>query len=464
MGVDNTKLALAHESYRIKVVEKIRLPTVQDRQQALEKAFYSMAYLNASDVYIDLITDSGSGSMSDTQWAAIMQADEAYIGSRSYQRFVASVSDVTGYPEIIPTHQGRAAENIIIEMLVRKGHYVLSNTFFETTRAHVQKREATPLDLVGEDLWEFNKNTPFKGNFDLEQLAVALERYHEHIPFLLITVVNNTACSSPVSMANIRAASALAKKYQKPVFFDACRFAENAYLIKQLEAGYEHKSIAEIVHEMFSYGDGCYMSAKKDALANIGGFIALKETDFAMRCRELLILNEGFPSYGGLSGRDLEAVAVGMYEGTDEDYLKDRIDQVDYLAQKLIKNAGIVVSQPTGSSGVFLDLQSIYPHLGEDKFPAVTLGCDTYLEGGIRLGAFPFILNGVDIHTGDIAPKNFGFARLAIPRRVYTNSHMDYVAEVMARVKEKAPHSKGYGITYAPDVLTHIFAKFAPLS
>src|SRR5450631_3965530 len=303
------------EPFRTKVVEKLRLPVRAEREVLLQEAFYSPAYLNASDVYVDLVTDSGSGAMSDEQWAGLMRGDEAYVRSRSFLTFEKAVQEVMGFRHVIPTHQGRAAENIVMELMVKPGDIVLSNTHFDTTKAHVEHRQATAIDLVGDWLWDFAEPLPFKGNFDLEKLAVALKQHHQQVPLIIITVLNNFACSSPVSMANIRAVRGLAQQYTIPVFFDACRFAENAYFIKTRESGYEKKSIQEIVHEMLSYGDGCWMSAKKDAIVNVGGFISTNDEAFARRCQEKLVLYEGFYTYGGLARRDLEAIAVGLREG-----------------------------------------------------------------------------------------------------------------------------------------------------
>jgi tryptophanase len=396
--------------------------------------------------------------------------DEAYIRSKSFFRLEATIRDVFRYDHVIPTHQGRAAENIFMELMIdkEKGHkYVLSNTHFDTTAAHVMHRGATPVDLVGDELWRFGEEHPFKGNFDLARLEAALERYHDEVAFVLITVLNNLACSSPVSMENIREVRRLANRYNKQVYFDAARFAENAYFIKTREPGYEHKSIPEIVHEMFDYGDGCWMSAKKDAIVNIGGFIALKGkqeqvADFVRRLQERLVLYEGFMTYGGLAGRDLEAMAIGLREGLDEAYLRHRTGQVAYLA-RLFDEAGIPVSKPAGGSGVFVDVDALYKHLPPDKLPGIAMACDLYLEGAVRAGAIPFHLHTVDAKTGDIVNKDFLLARFALPRRLYTKSHLDYVGKVMARVKERASQNKGYRLVDAPKVLGHFFAKFAPL-
>lgn len=451
------------EPFRIKAVERIRLPSRAEREEILKSAFYSIVHLNSADVFIDLVTDSGTGAMSDEQWAALMRGDEAYFRSRSYGAFERAVQEVTGYPHVIPTHQGRAAENILMELLVKPGDVVLCNAHFDTTRAHVQQRQGLPVDLVGDRLWQYGEAYPFKGDFDLDKLALALARYHARVPFLLITVLNNFACSSPVSMANIRSVKGLADKYGIPVYFDACRFAENAYFIKTREPGYERTPIPEIVREMLSYGSGCWMSAKKDAIVNTGGFLALREEKLARRCQEKLVLYEGFPTYGGLARRDLEAVAVGLREGMDEDYLAHRTGLVAFLGERLQREAGVVISQPVGGSGVFVDVEALYPHLPPEKLPGIAMANDMYLEGGVRVGATVFHMNRVD-EQGEIVEKHFQFARFAVPRRVYTRSHMEYVARVMRRVKERAPENKGYRVVEMPEVLGHFFAKFAPLT
>lgn len=450
------------EPFRIKVAEKIRLLDRKQREEAYRAAFYSPAYLDSKDICIDLVTDSGTGAMSDEQWAGLMRGDEAYIRSRSWFPFEATVRRITGFEHVVPTHQGRAAEKIIAELLIKPGAVVLSNTHFDTTGANVRSRDALAVDLATDDFWSFEKPHPFKGNFDLEKLQVALERYGDRVPLLIITVSNNFACSSPVSMENIRQAKALADKHGVPVFFDACRVAENAYFIQQREPGYADKSIQEIIRETLSYGDGCWMSAKKDAIVNIGGFIATNDETLARRCQERLVMYEGFYTYGGLAGRDLEAIAVGLEEGTDEDYLAHRTGQVEYLAD-LLKRAGAVVSLPAGGSGVFVDVQAMYPHLPAEKLPGIAMCADFYLEGGIRVGALPFPQQTIDVKTGDIVDKVFQFARFAVPRRVYTKAHMDYVGAIAARVVERAASAKGYRIVEYPDILGHYFAKYEPL-
>ncbi|KFE68897.1 tryptophanase [Hyalangium minutum] len=453
------------EPYRVKMVEKVRIPSRSERESILKKAHYSVVHVDSADIFIDVITDSGTGAMSDQQWAGLMKGDEAYMRSRSFIEFERAVQDILGFEHVIPTHQGRAAEHILMELLIKPEDgkdIVLCNTHFDTTRAHVMNRKATPLDLVGDWLWRFEEERPFKGNFDLGKLEAALERYHQRVPFVLITVLNNFACSSPVSMENIRETKRLADRYNIPIYFDICRFAENAYFIKTREKGYQDKSIAEIAREMLSYGRGCWMSAKKDGLVNIGGFIAVHDEKLAMRCKEKLVLYEGFPTYGGLAGRDLEAVAVGLREGIEEPYLAHRTQQIAYLAD-LFEKTGIRVSKPSGGSGVFIDVAGLYSHLPEDKFPAIAFTCDLYLEGAIRGSAYPFPLITIDPKTADITPRVFQFARFAIPRRTYTKGHLDYIATVMARLKEKAPQNKGYKITYSPEVLGHFFSKFEPL-
>jgi tryptophanase len=451
------------EPYRTKVVERIRLLSRAERERVLREAAYSVVHLSSADVFIDLITDSGTGAMSDEQWAGMMRGDEAYMGSRNFFHLEQTVQEILGYRHVIPTHQGRAAEHILMELLVEPGQIVLNNTHFDTTRAHVENRKALPVDLVGDALWDFERAEPFKGNFDLARLRAALEHHHGQVAFIAITVLNNFACSSPVSMANIREVARLAEQWGIAVYFDACRFAENAHFIKAREPGYSDRSIPEIVREMMSYGRGCWMSAKKDGLVNIGGFIAVDDEAFARRCQERLVLYEGFPTYGGLARRDLEAMALGLREVLDEAYLASRVQQVAYLGQ-LFRDAGIIVSLPTGGSGVFIDVASVYPHLPPERLSEIALSCDLYLEGGIRAGAAPFQLNVVDAATGEISPRGFRFARFAIPRRVYGKSHLEYVAKIMARVKANASQSRGYRIVKTSEILPHFFSTFAPIT
>ncbi|HRI50147.1 MAG TPA: tryptophanase [Pseudomonadota bacterium] len=459
---DDAELAALVEPYRTKVVERIRLLSRAERERSLQKAHYSIVHLPASDIYIDLVTDSGTSAMSDQQWAGLMTGDESYMGSRNFVRFEDTVRKLTGYPHVIPTHQGRAAENIVMELLAKPGDLIASNTLFDTTRAHVHNAGARPVDLVGDCLWDFQSEQPFKGNVDLAQLATALAKHHQSMPFLVVTVVNNMAGSSPVAMANIRETRRLADRYGIPLLFDACRFAENAYFIKQREEGYRDKSIREICQEMFSYGHGCWMSAKKDGLVNIGGFIAVQDEALANRCRERLVLYEGFPTYGGLARRDLEAMAIGLEEGVTEEHLQHRIAQVAYLGELIERQAGVTISRPTGGSGVFLDVGSIYGHLPAERLPWVAFTADLYLTGGVRAAAAPFSLMRIDPRTGELAERIFQVARLAVPRRVYGKSHMDFVGLAMQRVKQRAHLSQGYKLVHQPEVLGHFFAKFEP--
>lgn len=449
------------EPHRVKVVEPIRLLSRPERERILREAFHSVIYIDSADVFIDLATDSGTSAMSDRQWAAMMTADEAYVRSQSFLRFESTVQEVLGFPHVIPTHQGRAAEHILTELLVLPGHVVPSNTHFDTIRAHIEQRKGVALDLVGDALWDFDEEEPFKGDFDIGKLDIALNKYRSQVPFIAITVSNNMACSSPVSMENIRAARRLADTHGIPVFFDASRFAENAYFIKQREPGYQNRSIQEITHEMMSYGDGCWMSAKKDALVNIGGFLAVRDESLARRCQERLVLYEGFPSYGGLAGRDLDAVAVGLSEGMDEGYLRYRTGQVAAFGS-LLEQAGIRCSKPFGGSGIFVDVLQLYPHISAERFPTVAMSCDVYREGGVRAMAVPFQLPTLDRNGKEIA-RAFQFARFAVPRRVYSASQLGYVARVVARVKEAAFRNQGYRRIYAPDVLSHFFSRFEPI-
>lgn len=451
------------EPYRVKVVERVRMTTEDEREEILRGAHYSPAFLKSEDVLIDLVTDSGTSAMSDEQWSALMRGDEAYVRSRNFDSFERAIQEITGFPQVIPTHQGRAAENIVMELLLEPGQMVLSNTLFDTTRAHIEHRRALPLDLVGDELWSFDEPHPFKGNFDLARLSVALERYADRVAFVVITVSNNLACSSPVSMQNIRDVRRLANRYGKRVFLDACRFAENAFFIKQREPGYATKSVREIALEMFSLADGCWMSAKKDALVNVGGFIAVHDSDFAMRCREKLVLYEGFYTYGGLARRDLEAVAVGMREGTDEAYLAHRTSAVAYLGEQL-SAAGLVVSKPVGGSGVFVDVAPLYPQLQPQQLPGVALFADMYRVGGVRIATIPFAMRTVNSDDGELSERSFLLARFAVPRRVYTRSHLEYVGGVAAEVRRRAHQQRGFRVAYEPPVLGHFFSRFEPLA
>lgn len=448
--------------FRVKVVEYVRLPSKEERARILREAGYSPFGVRSEDVYIDLLTDSGTAAMSDEQWAAMMRGDEAYVGSRNYYHFEETVKEITGFEHVIPTHQGRAAENILFGALIKSGDIIPGNTHFDTTRAHIVDKGGKPVDLIGEWLWDFEREYPFRGNLDPARLEYVLENYHDRIPFILLTGVNNVAASSPISMENIIETKELTERYGIPLYIDACRFFENCYLIKVREPGYGSKSVAEIVREALSYADGCYMSCKKDALVNIGGFVAVRDEKVAQRCRERLVLYEGFPTYGGLARRDLEVIAVGLREGLDERYLEWRVGQVAYLGE-LLERAGVRVVKPTGGSGVFLDTHSLYPHLGEDKFPGVAAFADMYLEGAVRIFGAPFPIEFVDLDGGKIVRRSFEFVRFAIPRRALTKAHIEYIGAVMERVVERAHLNKGFRVIHWPEVLGHFFARFEPI-
>lgn len=449
------------EPYRTKVVEHLRIPPRAEREQLLVKAHYSPFFLSAADVYVDFATDSGGGAMSADQWAAMMRGDESYICSPSFQPLQASVRDVMGLKHVVPTHQGRAAEHIVMEMFLKQGDIVLNNTHFDTTKAHVEARGAVAVDLMQDVLWEFQSEDPFKGNFDLAKLQAALEVHHDRVRMVVITLLNNFAGSSPVSMENVRAASAIAARYGVPIFIDACRIAENAFFIKKREPGFADKNIPAIVQELLSHATACWMSAKKDALVNIGGFLATQDAQLAMRFRERVVLYEGFHTYGGLARRDLEAMAVGLREGVDEAYLTHRTGLVRYLGESL-ESAGAVVSKPIGGSGVFVDVEAMYPHLRPEQCPGIALFCDLYLEGGIRAGGVPFPVKTVSARDGSFVDKVFQFARFAVPRRIYSKSHMDYTAAMVERVLERARRQTGYRLVSAPAVLSHFFAQYVP--
>ncbi len=440
------------EPFRIKSVEPIRWTTRAEREQLLREAHYNLFLLAADDVLIDLLTDSGTGAMSTYQWGAIMEGDESYAGSRSYIRFRDSVQDIFGYKHVIPTHQGRAAERILFSVMVKKGDVVPNNTHFDTTRANVEHACGEALDLPIAEGKQPSLIHPFKGNMDVVALEQAIQRVgRERIPLVMLTVTNNSGGGQPVSMENARAVSAICKKHGIPFYFDACRFAENAYFIKLREKGYEDKTPKQIAQEMFALGDGCTMSAKKDGMANIGGFLCTNDDLLAQQEKDLLILTEGYPTYGGLAGRDLEAIAVGLQEALHEDYLKYRIASTAYLGNH-ISQQGVPIVLPPGGHAVYLDARAFVPHIPLEEFPGVALACELYLEGGIR---------SVEIGTlmfGNAAKMDL--VRLAIPRRTYTQSHVDYVIEVILEVWERRDWIRGYKLTYEPPFLRHFTAQF----
>ncbi len=450
------------EPFKIKSVEPINFTTREYREKAMREAFYNLFLLKADDVLIDLLTDSGTAAMSSKQWAAIMDGDESYAGSRSFFKFEKVVRDLTGFKFIIPTHQGRAAEKILFTVVGGPGKIIPSNTHFDTTRANVEFSGAEAVDLPVPVALETDRRSDFKGNIDLERLENLIKKVGvANIPLSILTVTNNSVGGQPVSMANIRETRALLNKYGIPLLLDACRFAENAYFIKLREPGYRDKSVREIAVEMFSYADGCTMSAKKDALVNIGGFLALNDSTIAEKARSLLIMTEGFPTYGGLAGRDLDAMAQGLTEVLDEDYLKYRIRSVEYFGDKLEK-AGVPVLVPTGGHAVFIDARRFLPHVPPQQYPGQALAVEMYVEGGIRSVEIGSVMFGREVE-GKFVSANLELVRLAIPRRVYTQSHVDYAAEVIIEVFKRRDRIPGYKITYEPPYLRHFTAHFEPV-
>ena len=448
------------EPFRIKAVEPIRHTTRAEREAALQAAGYNLFLLKAEDVLIDLLTDSGTGAMSSAQWAGVMQGDESYAGARSFYRFEAAVQEITHLKHVIPTHQGRAAERILFGSLLKPDDIVPNNTHFDTTRANVEYRHAQALDIPIAEARRPQERHPFKGNIDLAALEQILTEQGDHVPLVMITVTNNSGGGQPVSMANIRAASEICRSHGVPLFLDACRFAENAWFIKMREEGYADATPMAIAQEMFSYVDGCTMSAKKDGMANIGGFLALNDDDLAQRCKNMLILTEGFPTYGGLAGYDLEAIAVGLHEALDEDYLRYRIRSVAYLGEILTRE-GIPMVQPPGGHAIYLDAKSMLAHIPPGEFPAWALSLVLYLEGGIRSVEIGSVMFGLQPDGSEIPATN-ELVRLAFPRRVYTQSHVDYVAEVLIHVNNLRDRIRGVRMVESPPVLRHFTARFEP--
>jgi tryptophanase len=448
------------EPFRIKTVEPIRQTSRTERETALYEAGYNLFLLKAEDVLIDLLTDSGTGAMSSHQWAGMMRGDESYAGARSFYHFKQVVQEITGFKHILPTHQGRAAERILFGRTLQPGDIVPNNTHFDTTRANIEYRQATALDLRSPESKQPQLIHPFKGNIDLEALEQTLMDNPGRVPLAMITVTNNSGGGQPVSMANIRAASEICHRHGVPFFIDACRFAENAWFIKMREEGYADKTPPEIAQEMFGYADGATMSAKKDGLANIGGFLALNDDDLAQQCKNILILTEGFPTYGGLAGYDLEAIAVGLQEALNEDYLRYRIRSVEYLGEALTQ-ADVPIVQPPGGHALYIDALAMLPHIPQAEFPAWALSLVLYLEGGIRSVAIDSVMFGRQ-PDGTEKFAEMELVRLAFPRRVYTQSHVDYVAEVILYVNSIKEKIRGVRIVEAPDVLRHFTARFEP--
>jgi len=452
------------EPFRIKVTEPIHLISTEARESALKEAGYNLFAVKAEDIFIDLLTDSGTGAMSHEQWAALMHGDESYAGARSFFRLKAVVEDIFGFKHFVPVHQGRAAENILSSCLVKPGEYVPSNMHFDTTDANIRARGGHPVNLVIDEAFDPANTHPFKGNMDIAKLKAFIEKTGAvKIPFGMVTVTNNAGGGQPVSMENLKAIAELYHSNNIPFFIDAARYAENCFFIKQREPGYEHKSVKEIAHEMFALADGMTMSAKKDAIVNIGGLLCMNDEKLFENVKNELILREGFPTYGGLAGRDLDAMAVGLYEGLEESYLSYRLGQTAYLATR-INEAGIPTIQPAGGHAVYLDAAAILPHIPQSGFPGQALCVELYREGAIRgveIGSVMFAYPDVD--TGQIVYPKLELLRLAIPRRTYTQSHMDYVADTLVRIKEHAASIRGYKFTYAPELLRHFTARFEPL-
>jgi len=452
------------EPFRIKSVEAIRLINPPERQAAMQKAGYNLFALRADEVYIDLLTDSGTGAMSQEQWGAMMTGDESYAGARSYYRLAEAMQKIFGFEFFVPTHQGRAAENILTAILVKPGMSVPSNMHFDTTDANIRARGGRPTNLAIQEAYDPANLHPFKGNLDIDRLRAYIQKTgRKNIPFGTLTITNNAGGGQPVSMENIKAVAETYHEFEIPFFIDACRYAENAYFIKQREEGYANKTPLEIAREIFSLADGAFMSAKKDALVNIGGFLAMRDSDLFQKVSNELILREGFPTYGGLAGRDLDAMAVGLWEGLDENYLAYRLGQTAYLARRLDEKQ-IPIIKPAGGHAIYLDAGQLLAHIPHAEFPGQALATALYLEGGIRgveIGSVMFAYPDPD--TGEVVYPKLELVRLALPRRTYTQSHLDYVAAVLGIIAGKRDELRGYRVTYAPALLRHFTARFEPL-
>jgi tryptophanase len=449
------------EPWRVKVVEPIRRIDRAAREERLRRAGYNVFGLAAEDIYIDLLTDSGTSAMSDAQWAGLMRGDESYAGGRNYYHFEETIRSIFGLPHVIPTHQGRVAENLLFSTVLERGQIVPNNTHFDTTRANVEANGGIALDLVIPEGKEPRVRHPFKGNMDLGKLEKCLAENRGRVPLVMLTLTNNSGGGQPVSLENVRGTSEICRRFGIPLIIDACRFAENAWFIKQREKGQENRGVADIVREVFSLSDGCTMSAKKDGLANIGGFLALRNETWVERLKNKLILIEGFPTYGGLAGRDLEAIAIGLKEVLHEDYLAFRIGQVTAFGEALAE-AGVPVVEPIGGHAVYVDGRAFAPHLPPEHYPAEALTIALYLEGGIRAVEIGGVMFGKPDpeRPGREKLPDLDLVRLAVPRRVYTNTHLEYVAEVTARLRAEPAALRGVRIVKQAPLLRHFTAQF----
>lgn len=448
------------EPFRIKSVEPVKMISREEREKVIKEAGYNTFLIPSEDVYIDLLTDSGTNAMSDNQWAGMMIGDEAYAGSRNFVNLCNTIEDCFGFKNVIPTHQGRGAENLLSQVAIKPGQYVPGNMYFTTTRYHQERNGGIFLDIIRDEAHDATLNVPFKGNIDLKKLEnIINEKGAENIAYVCLAVTVNLAGGQPVSMENMRAVRELTKKHNIKVFFDATRCVENAYYIKEQEPGFENKTIKEIVREMFSYSDGCTMSGKKDCIVNIGGFLCVNDDDLFLAARELVVVYEGMPSYGGMAGRDMEAMARGLQEAMQYEYIEHRIKQVRYLADKLLE-AGVPIVEPVGGHAVFLDARRFCPHLTQDQFPAQALAANLYVESGVRSMERGIISAGRDKNTGENHRPKLETVRLTIPRRVYTYRHMDVVADSVIRLYKHKETIKGLRFVYEPKQLRFFTARF----
>jgi tryptophanase len=448
------------EPWRIKMIEQVKMLTKQERTKKITEAGYNLFNIAAEDVYIDLLTDSGTGAMSDKQWSALMLGDESYAGSKSFHKMKNTITELTGFPYVLPTHQGRAAENVLFSAMIKENHIIPGNAHFDTTKGHIEFRHAKAIDCTIDEAADTTLYHPFKGNLDTKKLQkIITDNKPTDIPVVILTITCNTGGGQPVSMENIKDVSAVCKKHNIPLIFDSARFAENAYFIKEREKGYADKSIREIVKEMFSYADGMTMSAKKDGIINIGGFIALKDEELYRQCCTFNIIYEGYITYGGMSGRDMECLAVGLMESTEYEYLHTRISQVKYLGDRL-KQENIPLLEPFGGHAIYVDALNFFPHIPQLQYPAQVLGVELYIEAGIRGVEIGTVLADRDPDTREERPTKMELLRLAIPRRVYTNNHMEYIVWGLKEVYKRRNECKGLKIIYEAPIMRHFTARF----